>query len=47
MLKGRVKKDDKTKDLIRRLEPNDIAVLLHRDIDEVAAKQLVKKKLRR
>ena len=43
MLKGRVKKDEKTKDLIRRLEPNDIAVLLHKDIDEVAARHLVKK----
>lgn len=47
MLKGRVKKDEKTKELVRRLEPNDIAVLLHKDIDEVAARQLVKKKLRR
>lgn len=47
MFKGRVKKDEKTKDLIKRLEPNDIAVLLHKDIDEVAARQLVKKKSKR
>ena len=46
MLKGRVKKDEKTKELIRRLEPNDIAVLLHKDIDEIAARHLVKKKSR-
>jgi len=45
-LKGRVKKDKKTKELIRRLAPNDIALILHQDIDELAAIHLVKKKSR-
>ena len=29
MREGRVKEDEETKDYISRLEPNDIAVLLH------------------
>lgn len=40
------KKDVKTKELIRRLKPNDIAVIKHRDIDEIAALSLVEKKPR-
>ncbi|RKD27867.1 Uncharacterized membrane-anchored protein [Caminicella sporogenes DSM 14501] len=38
------KKDVKTKKLIKRLKPNDIAVIKHRDIDEVAALSLVEKR---
>lgn len=38
------KKDEKTKNLVKRLNPGDIAVIKHRDIDEVAARSLVEKK---
>lgn len=34
---GTAKIDHKTKNLINRLEPGDIAVINHEDIDEVAA----------
>lgn len=44
-IKGRAKKDVKTKNLIKRLTPGDIAVIYHQDIDEVAARQLAEKKV--
>lgn len=40
-IRGTVKKDTKTKDLIPRLNTGDIALIRHRDIDEVSAKSLV------
>ncbi|WP_026475888.1 putative cytokinetic ring protein SteA [Alkaliphilus transvaalensis] len=40
-----VKLDKRTKNLISRLEAGDIAVIHHRDLDEVAAKSLVSKKV--
>ncbi|MDD2503376.1 MAG: putative cytokinetic ring protein SteA [Clostridia bacterium] len=46
MIRGTVKKDRKTKNLINRLEPNDIAVIHHKDLDEVAAIHLVERKVR-
>jgi uncharacterized membrane-anchored protein len=42
MIKGRVKVDEKTKELVQRLRPNDIAVIKHRDLDEIAAIALIK-----
>ncbi len=36
--------DRKTKQLIKRINPGQIAVIHHRDIDEVAAEGLVQKK---
>ena len=38
---GTAKIDRRTKDLIKRLEPGDIAVINHRDIDRVAADGLI------
>jgi len=39
-LKGIVKKDKRTKNLVCRLKPGDIALLDHEDLDEVAARTL-------
>ncbi|HZJ56759.1 MAG TPA: putative cytokinetic ring protein SteA [Clostridia bacterium] len=46
ILKGVAKKNIRTKALITRLTPNDIAVIDHRDIDGVAAIQLADKKIK-
>lgn len=45
-LKGKIKKDRKTKQLIERLEPGEIALIDHKDLDEVAALSLVEKKVK-
>lgn len=39
--RGIVKLDHKTKNLVKRLQPGNIAVIDHRDLDEVAARSLV------
>ena len=44
--KGIVKKDAKTKNLIKRLESGDIAMINHKDLDEVAAMGLAEKKVK-
>ncbi len=44
-IKAPVKLDKKTKDLIKRLDPGDIAIIDHDDLDEVAANSLVDKKI--
>lgn len=44
VLSGSVKKDTKTKNLVKRLEYGDIALIKHKDIDEIAALSLVEKK---
>ena len=41
LIKSIAKKDKKTKELIKRLNPGEIAVINHTDIDEVAANSLV------
>ncbi|WP_369397264.1 hypothetical protein [Syntrophomonas palmitatica] len=41
LAKGRVKLDRRTKNLVKRLRKNDIAVIDHDDIDEVAANSLI------
>lgn len=46
MITGYAKKDIKTKNLINRLGQNDIAVINHQDLDEVAAIHLVERKIR-
>jgi len=45
-IKGTVKVDHKTKNLVKRLNPGDIAVIDHEDIDEVGAIGLVSAKAR-
>ncbi len=44
-LEGTVKKDKKTKHLISRLKPGDIALIHHRDLDLLSAKRLCEKKV--
>src|SRR5690554_2473695 len=45
-LKGTVKKDEKTKRLTKRLNPGDIALIKHKDLDELAAMSLAEKKVK-
>ncbi len=44
-IKAPVKLDKKTKNLANRLEPGDIAIINHDDLDEVAANSLVEKRI--
>ena len=46
VLKGKIKKDRKTKNLIKRLKPGDIALIAHKDLDEIAANSLVESKIK-
>ena len=46
LIRGTAKKNIKTKALITHLTSNDIAVINHKDIDGVAARQLVDKKIK-
>lgn len=41
LLKGRVRLDRRTKNLVKRLKKNEIAIIDHDDIDEVAANSLI------
>ncbi len=45
MLEAKVKLDRKTKNLVNRLQPGDIAIIDHEDLDEVAADSLSGKKV--
>ena len=45
-LKGIARKDSKTKDLVKRLQPHDIAIIDHHDLDEVAARSLVESRVK-
>jgi uncharacterized membrane-anchored protein len=45
-IEGKIKKDRKTKNLIKKLNPGDIALICHKNIDEVAAESLIKKKIK-
>jgi uncharacterized membrane-anchored protein len=45
-VQGVLKKDRKTKRLCKRLQPGDIALIAHRDLDELAAQELVEKKVK-
>ncbi|MGF7184971.1 putative membrane-anchored protein [Desulfitispora alkaliphila] len=42
---GPAKIDERTKDLVKRLSCGDIAIINHKNIDEVAAKALIEKKI--
>ncbi|WP_353095873.1 putative cytokinetic ring protein SteA [Tissierella praeacuta] len=44
-IKGIIKKDKKTKNLVNRLEHKDIAIISHKDLDEIAAISLAEKKI--
>lgn len=45
-IKGRVKKDKRTKNLIKGLKTGDIAVICHKDLDEIGASSLVEKRVK-
>lgn len=45
-IRGTLQKDKRTKDLAKRLEPGQIAVIDHRDIDEIAALSLKDTKIK-
>ncbi|TAH63516.1 MAG: hypothetical protein EWM50_02465 [Gottschalkiaceae bacterium] len=45
-IKGNLKKDRKTKNLVKRLRTGDIAIIDHKDIDEIAAISLVESKVK-
>ncbi len=45
MIKGRVVIDKKTKDLIKRIKPGEIAVIEHQDLDKIAGQALVEKQV--
>ena len=44
VISGKIKVDCKTKNLVKRIQPNEIAVINHLDLDELAALSLVKAK---
>lgn len=46
VLRGTVRIDKKTKDLAKRINPGEIAIIKHKDIDEVAAESLVSAKVK-
>nr|WP_204618397.1 putative cytokinetic ring protein SteA [Desulforadius tongensis] len=45
-IKGIVKIDNRTKNLVKRLQPGDIAVINHRELDKVAAQSLIDTKVK-
>ena len=45
-IRGRARVDKRTKDLTQRLQPGDIAVIDHEDIDRIAAEGLVSKQVK-
>ena len=46
MIKGIVRRGARTKELVKNLKPNEIAVICHEDIDELAAKALAEAKIK-
>lgn len=46
LLKGTARIDRRTKNLVKRLHPNEIAVINHEDLDEVCAEALVEAKVK-
>lgn len=46
LFKGYLSIDKRTKDLAKRIKPNEIALIDHKDIDEVAANSLVQAKIK-
>ncbi|MBS4024259.1 MAG: hypothetical protein KGZ96_01135 [Clostridia bacterium] len=46
VIRGVVRKDKKTKNLVKRLHPGEIAVIDHENIDEIAAQALIAKKIK-
>ncbi|MBO8170379.1 MAG: hypothetical protein H0Z33_00630 [Bacillaceae bacterium] len=45
-LRGSIVADHKTKDLVKRIKPGQVAVVCHRDIDQMAAQGLIEAKVK-
>ena len=45
-VKGIARKGARTKELVKILQPNEIAVISHEDIDELAAQALVEARIK-
>lgn len=45
-IKSTARSDKKTKNLVKRIQPGEIAIINHADLDEVAARSLVEKKVK-
>lgn len=46
LLRGTARVDRRTKNLVKRLQPNEIAIINHEDLDEVCAEALVETKVK-
>lgn len=46
MIRGRIVLDKKTKNLVKRIKPHEIAVIDHQDLDQIASESLVEKKVK-
>jgi len=46
LFKGNIAKDKRTKDLAKRIKPGEIAIIDHKDLDEIAANSLVNSKIK-
>ncbi|MFW6287772.1 MAG: putative cytokinetic ring protein SteA, partial [bacterium] len=46
MIRGKVVIDKKTKDLVKRIRVNQIAIIDHQDIDQLASKSLIEKQVK-
>ena len=46
MIRGRVVVDKRTKDLVKRIKANQIAIINHQDIDHLASQSLVEKQVK-
>ena len=46
MIRGRVVVDKRTKELVKRIKANQIAIIEHQDIDHVASQSLVGKQVK-
>ena len=46
MIRGRVVVDKRTKELVKRIKANQIAIIEHQDIDHVASQSLVEKQVK-
>ncbi|MFW6281934.1 MAG: putative cytokinetic ring protein SteA [bacterium] len=46
MITGKVKIDKKTKELVKRIKPGQIAIIDHKDIDQIAGKSLKEKNVK-
>jgi len=46
LIKGIARRGARTKELVKKLQPNEIAIISHEDIDELAARSLVKSKVK-